>query len=158
AGNVLTRTIAGTVAPGASGPLANTATVAAAGATGKNSAKHSATHTDTPRPSQANLGVTKTGPASVLPGGSLTYTLTVSNAGPSDALDVTVSDPTPAGLPFVSNTGDCTTSFPCTLAALPVGATRTITATFDVPPGYTAPAPIVNTATVSSSATDAEPS
>ena len=35
-----------------------------------------------------------------------------------------------------------------------MGATRTITATFDVPSGYTAPAPIVNTATVSSTATD----
>jgi uncharacterized repeat protein (TIGR01451 family) len=71
-------------------------------------------------------GITKTGPASVLPGGTVNYTLTVSNAGPSDALDVTVSDPTPSGLTFVSNTGDCTTSFPCTLGALTVGATRTI--------------------------------
>ena len=78
----------------------------------------------------------------------------MSNAGPSDALDVTVSDPTPSGLTFVSNTGDCTTPFPCTLATVPAGATRTITATFEVPPGYTSPAPIVNTATVSSPATD----
>ena len=154
AGNVLTITISGTVSSGASGTLTNTATVAAAGATDTNPANDSATDTSSPGTSQANLGITKTGPASVLPGGSVTYTLTVSNAGPSDALDVTVSDPTPSGLTFVSNAGDCTTPFPCTLAAVPVGATRTITATFDVPPGYTAPAPIVNTATVSSAATD----
>ena len=154
AGNVLTITISGTVSSGASGALANTATVAAAGATDTNPANDSATDTSSPGTSQANLGITKTGPASILPGGSLTYTLTVSNAGPSDALDVTVSDPTPSGLAFVSNAGDCTTPFPCTLAAVPVGATRTITATFIVPPGYTAPAPIVNTATVSSAATD----
>ena len=154
AGNVLTITINGTVSSGASGALANTATVAAAGATDSNLANDSATDTSSPGTSQANLGITKTGPVSILPGGSLIYTLTVSNAGPSDALDVTVSDPTPSGLAFVSNAGDCTTPFPCTLAAVPVGATRTITATFDVPPGYTAPAPIVNTATVSSAATD----
>ena len=154
AGNVLTITISGTVSSGASGPLANTATVAAAGATDTNPANNSATDTSSPGTSQANLGITKTGPASVLPGGTVNYTLTVSNAGPSDALDVTVSDPTPSGLTFVSNTGDCTTPFPCTLGTLPVGATRTITATFDVPSGYTSPAPIVNTATVSSPATD----
>ena len=154
AGNALTITISGTVSPAASGPLTNTATVAAAGATDTNPANDSATDTSSPGTSQADLGITKTGPASVLPGGSVTYTLTVSNAGPSDAPDVTVSDPTPGGLTFVSNTGDCTTPFPCTLAALPVGATRTITATFDVPSGYTSPAPIVNTATVSSPATD----
>ena len=93
AGNVLTITISGTVSSGASGTLANTATVAAAGATDTNPANDSATDTSSPGTSQANLGITKTGPASVLPGGSLTYTLTVSNAGPSDALDVTVSDP-----------------------------------------------------------------
>ena len=154
AGNVLTITISGTVSSGASGTLTNTATVAAVGATDTNPGNNSATDTSSPGTSQANLGITKTGPASVLPGGTVNYTLTVSNAGPSDAPDVTVSDPTPSGLTFVSNAGDCTTSFPCTLGALPVGATRTITATFDVPSGYTAPAPILNTATVSSTATD----
>ena len=122
AGNVLTITVSGTVSPGASGPLANTATVAAAGATDTNPANDSAIDTDSPGTSQANLGITKTGPASVLPGGTVTYTLNVTNAGPSDALDVTVSDPTPTGLAFVSNTGACTTPFPCTLAAVPVGA------------------------------------
>jgi uncharacterized repeat protein (TIGR01451 family) len=95
--------------------------------------------------------------ASVLPGGTLVYTLSVTNAGPSDAVDVTVSDPTPTGLTFVTNTGDCTTPFPCTLATVPVGVTRTISAAFDVPSGYTSPAPIVNTATVSSPATDPAP-
>ena len=65
-------------------------------------------------------------------------------------LGVTVADPTPPGLTFVSNAGDCTTVFPCNLGALPAGATRTITATFAVPSGYTTPNPIANTATVSS--------
>ena len=66
-----------------------------------------------------------------------------------------VADPTPPGLTFVSNAGDCTTAFPCALGTLPAGATRTITATFAIPPGYTTPDPIANTATVSSPTPDA---
>ena len=156
AGNVLTITVAGTIGSTTSGSLSNTATVAAAGATDTNPGNDSATDTDSPGTSLANLGISKTGPASVLPGGTVTYTLNVTNAGPSDALDVTVSDPTPTGLTFVSNTGACATPFPCTLAAVPVGAVRTIIATYDVTPGHTSPAPLVNTATVSSGATDSD--
>ena len=85
----------------------------------------------------------------------MVYTITVTNAGPSDATGVTLTDPTPPGLTFVSNAGDCTTAFPCTLGTLPPAATRTITATFAVPSGYTTPNPIVNTATVTSATPDA---
>ena len=83
-------------------------------------------------------------------GTNIVYTITVTNAGPSDATGVTLTDPTPPGLTFVSNAGDCTTAFPCNLGTLPPGATRTITATFAIPSGYTTPNPIANTATVSS--------
>jgi uncharacterized repeat protein (TIGR01451 family) len=48
---------------------------------------------------------------------------------------VVVSDATPTGLVFGSNAGACTTAFPCALGIVPAGATRTITATFTVPPG-----------------------
>jgi uncharacterized repeat protein (TIGR01451 family) len=83
-------------------------------------------------------------------GTNVVYTITVTNAGPSDATGVTLTDPTPPGLTFVSNAGDCTTAFPCNLGTVPAGATRTITATFGIPSGYTTPNPIANTATVSS--------
>ena len=67
-----------------------------------------------------------------------------------------VGNPTPAGLTFVSNSGDCTTPFPCSLGTLTTGQTRTITATFavdaDVGPGT-----VVNTATVSSPTMDPAP-
>ena len=55
----------------------------------------------------------------------------------------------------MSNAGDCTTAFPCDLGTLPRAATRTITATFAIPAAYTAPNPIANTATVSSTTPDA---
>ena len=83
------------------------------------------------------------------------YTITVTNAGPSDAAGVTFVDPTPPGLTFVSNAGDCTTAFPCDLGTLPRATARTITATFAIPAGYTTPNPIANTATVSSPTPDA---
>ena len=69
-------------------------------------------------------------------GANVTYTILVRNHGPSDATGVIVSDPTPAGLTFVGNTGDCTTAFPCALGTIPAGQTRTIVATFLVPTGY----------------------
>ena len=86
---------------------------------------------------------------------NLIYTITVTNSGPSDAAGVVVSDATPAGLVFVSNTGDCTTAFPCALGVVPAGATRTITATFSVPITYPGVGPIVNLASVSTTTPDA---
>jgi uncharacterized repeat protein (TIGR01451 family) len=48
-----------------------------------------------------------------VPGTNAVYTITVTNAGPSSADGVVVADAMPAGLLFVSNTGDCVTAFPC---------------------------------------------
>ena len=103
----------------------------------------------------ADLLVAKDGPLTAVAGTNIDYTITVTNAGPSDATGVTLADPTPPGLTFVSNRGACTTAFPCDLGTLPPRATRTITATFAIPAGYTTPNPIANTATVSSPTPDA---
>src|SRR4029077_17453379 len=97
------------------------------------------------------LRITKEGPLNAVAGTNVVYTITVTNVGPSDATRVTLVDPTPPGLTFVANAGDCTTAFPCDLGTLPRATTRTIAATFAVPAGYTTPNPIANTATVSSS-------
>src|SRR5262249_48592326 len=105
----------------------------------------------------ADVSITKTGPASVVPGNNAVYTVVVTNAGPSTANDVEVSDPTPPGLMFVSNSGACTTAFPCALGTLAPGASRTITTTFTVPLGYTTPNPIAQTASVASSTSDPTP-
>ena len=145
-------TATGTVDPAATGVLVNSAQVLPpAGHANRTSAI--ATDSD-PITARADLGITKTGPASIVAGNPLVYTITVTNTGPSDAAGVVVSDATPTGLVFVSNTGDCTTAFPCALGVVPAGATRTITATFDVPITYPGLGPIVNVASVSSTTPD----
>jgi hypothetical protein len=78
----------------------------------------------------------------------------VTNSGPATVENVTVSDPTPTGLTFVSNSGACTTVFPCALGALAAGQQRVITTTLTVPQGYAGPDPIRNVATVTSTTAD----
>ena len=149
--------VTGLIAPNATGLLVNTATVAApAGALDPDTANNTATSSVALTPS-ATLQIAKDGPANAVAGTNVVYSITVTNAGPSDATGVTLADPTPPGLTFVSNAGDCTIAFPCDLGTLPPAATRTITATFAVPSGYTTPNPIVNTATVSSATPPAVP-
>jgi uncharacterized repeat protein (TIGR01451 family) len=99
------------------------------------------------------LSIVKTGPAITQAGQQIVFTIVVTNTGPVVANGVTVTDPTPAGLTFVSNAGDCTTAFPCALGTMAVGETRTITVTLMVPMAYAGPNPIINTATVSSTST-----
>jgi uncharacterized repeat protein (TIGR01451 family) len=110
----------------------------------------------------ADLAITKTGPATAIPGNAISYTITVTNNGPSDAAAVTVTDVTPTGLSFVSATpsaGSCsgTSTMTCTLGTMVAAQTRTIVVVYNVPAGYTTPDPIVNTATVSSSTNDSNP-
>jgi large repetitive protein len=105
----------------------------------------------------ADLRVTKTGPATVVAGTQATYTIEIVNLGPSDAQGVTLADPTPTWLVFVSASAPCAGGFPCPLGALVAGASRTVTATFAVPPAYASPDPIVNTATVAATTPDPVP-
>jgi uncharacterized repeat protein (TIGR01451 family) len=102
-GGSITYTITVNVPSGYTGDLVNTATVTAPnGVTDNNQNNNTDTETDLQN-SVANLKITKTGaPDPVIIGQTLTYTITVTNDGPSDAQNVTVSDPLPAGLTFVS--------------------------------------------------------
>jgi uncharacterized repeat protein (TIGR01451 family) len=151
-GGTVTFTVTGTISADAIGLLVNTASAfPPAGVTDPNSSNNTDSDLLTP---EADLSIAKSGPATTVAGTSVVYTIVVTNIGPSNAADVRVTDVTPAGLTFVSNSGDCVTAFPCDLGTLPPNQSRTITATFDLPPTYTAPDPIVNTATVSSPTTD----
>ena len=142
-GSTLTITIAGTIAPDATGDLVNTATVAAGGgATDTNPANNSATDTDTPGTPQVDLAVAKNdGQTTYVPGTPISYTITVTNAGPSTANGVSLADTVPAAITdvtvncAVTGTGDCgtngsagnTVSF--TDASLAPGAANALTLT-----------------------------
>jgi large repetitive protein len=102
-------------------------------------------------PETADLSITKTGPASVRPGDPVTYTLVVTNRGPSTTVDTIVEDELPAGTTFVSastSRGTCTGGavVVCDLGPLDVEhankATIVIVVTSSCSP------PIVNTAHV----------
>jgi uncharacterized repeat protein (TIGR01451 family) len=132
--------------------VTNTATVSSATTPDPTPGNNSATKT-TSITGSADLAITKSGPASSTAGSPIVYTITVTNNGPSDAAAVTVTDPTPAGASFVSNSGACTTSFPCALGTMTPGQTKTITSTFTTPANFTGTS-LSNTAAVTSTTSD----
>jgi len=141
-----------TIAPGAAGSvITNTATVSST-TTDPTAGNNTAAKT-TSITGSADISITKSGPASSTPGSTLSYTITVTNNGPSDAAAVNVSDATPANTTFVSNSGACTTAFPCALGTMTAGQSMTITSTFTVSPAFTGSS-IANSATVTSATSD----
>ena len=120
-----TATFALTVATaaGAASAVTNTATISSA-TVDANAANNSASATTSLGASQADLGVTLTGPASVAPGANVAYTVTVSNAGPGPAQAAAWTDALPAGTTFVSLSQASGSAFACTVPA--VGANGSV--------------------------------
>src|SRR5262249_59731416 len=82
-----------TAAPNTQGTVTNTATIEPDGAPGGLPPFQVSAPVDvTP---VADLEIEKTGPATTTPGTDVTYTLTVTNNGPSDVADATINDHTP---------------------------------------------------------------
>ena len=108
----------------------------------------------------ANLSVTKSdGATTVVAGTNLTYSLTVANAGPSEAQSFSLVDAVPTGTMFVSLTAPagytCTTpavggtgTATCTRPILPVGLGGAFTLVVNVGSGVAAGSTITNKATV----------
>ncbi|HEU4455302.1 MAG TPA: IPTL-CTERM sorting domain-containing protein [Longimicrobium sp.] len=150
ADTVLTNTATVTADSGDLDPSDNTATITTQATATSN---YSLTLTDTPDP--------------VLAGANLTYTLTVTNAGPGSAQTVSFSDPLPAGTTFQSLSGpgtwSCSTpsvgasgTVSCSIATLGVGSavfTITVQVGAFVPGGTT----LTNTASLSSATADSAP-
>jgi len=106
----------------------------------------------------ADLAVMKSdSPDPVLAGSTLTYTVQVTNSGPSDAVNVVVTDTLPVGVTFESTSGcnEDPDGLPtCTLGGLAVGASTSylITVSVDAETVGT----ITNTATVSADTPDGD--
>ncbi|MDI6051349.1 DUF11 domain-containing protein, partial [Flavobacterium sp. XS2P24] len=137
----------------ATGSYANTATIAANEAD-PTPGNNTATSTPVPVP-QSNVSVAKTvdNPTPNV-GSNVIFTLTASNAGPSSATGVSVTDALPAGYTFVSSTASTGTYTSGTgvwsVGTLANGASATlnITATVNATGSY------VNTATITANEAD----
>ena len=109
----------------------------------------------------ADLSISKTvTPKPLTAGAPASYAITVTNGGPSDAQNVTITDtldPVLTGTTPTATTGACTISgqvVRCVVPTLPAGTS--VTATIPVAVSPTAAGPITNTATVASP-TDSTP-
>lgn len=150
----------------ASGTLSNTATISGPNAD-TNPGNNSATAVTTVT-AIADLSVNKTGPATANAGTNITYTVTLTNNGPSNAANVALTDTVPANTTFVSEsqttgpTFSCTTppaggtgTVNCSIASLAPGS-ATFSITVHISPGA-AGAVISNTANATATTTDSNP-
>ena len=126
----------------------NTATVA--GDQGDDDPSNDSASASTTVGPAADLAIVKTGPATVAAGRTVTWTLTASNAGPSTATGVRVSDALPAGVELMSATpsqGSCTGAVECALGTLASGSAAQIQVVARVPAALEG-VTLVNRATV----------
>jgi uncharacterized repeat protein (TIGR01451 family) len=136
------------------GPQTNSAT--ATSAVSDPDATNSTGSDTTTVTTSADLSVAKTdGVSTVVAGGGSTYTFTItaSNAGPSDATSVSLADTWPGGYSrgtVTPSQGTCSgsPSFTCALGTIVKGASATVTVTYTVP--NTTSANQTNTVAVSS--------
>ena len=137
------------IASGTSGTTFNSASVTAAEPETL-AANNSTTHSTTSRQA-ADLALTKSAPASIVPGNPLAWTLTITNNGPAASNGAQVTDTLPAGVTFVSASPGCAFAagtVTCTLGALANGASTNLTINVTVNTPYTGANPLVNSATV----------
>src|SRR5262249_9921417 len=168
AGATVTFTYTVQVSPAATGTLDNTASVTApTGTTDPTPGNNSANDKDTLTP-QADLAITKTdGVTQVVPGTSTTYTIVVSNNGPSAVTGASVSDLLPTGVTSATwmatdSSGGGSVTGPTsgsgalsTTVDLPVNASVTFTFTVQIDPS--AIGTLENTATVTAPTRTTDP-
>src|SRR5205823_2370018 len=97
----------------------------------------------------ADLAIAKSAPATASAGTDITYSLTVTNIGPSTSSGGTVTDVLPAQVSFVSASAGSTNAagtVTCNVGTLAPGATQPFTIVVHINPAATGP--IANTATV----------
>lgn len=141
--------------------VTNTATAATASQFDTDSSNNIAS-VQTTLANNADVGITKTAPATANAGGTLAWTLTASNAGPDAAANVAISDTLPAGTTFVSVSNApgiaCTTpavgsggTVVCSATTLASGASFVVTLTAQVADSTPDGSTVGNIASVASS-------
>ncbi|MBT8403842.1 MAG: DUF11 domain-containing protein, partial [Gemmatimonadetes bacterium] len=149
-------TVNATIPATASGPATNRARVAATTADPTTANDRDAVTTTIA--TAADLSVAKTGAAVDTAGTAISWTVQATNAGPSDAAGVVVSDTLPAGFTFVSATGGGTYSAPTNAVTWTVGtladgaSTPVYTVNATIP--ATASGPATNRARVAATTAD----
>ena len=162
--NTRTMTITVKVLPGTRGVMHNDARVFSA--TFDDDLSNNLATVATDVTGSADLSITKLdSPDPVIAGNSLTYTIVVTNNGPSTAEDVTITDTLPAGTTFVSGVNGngqqvCalvqSATVVCDLDDLEPGATATVYLTVQVEPSVP-PGTLTNTVQVASATSDPNP-
>ena len=148
--------VTASIDPSATGNLTNSATVSSSTAD-PNPANNTGT-TTTPLAPSADLEIEKIGTDPIVAGGANSYTLTVTNNGPSTATAVAINDPLPADLSGVtasSTGGPCMVAagtVSCTATQLTVGATDVVSIGATLAASHTGN--LVNTASVTSATAD----
>jgi len=150
AGDAATFTITFNIDPSVLGTVSNDVTVSST-TTDPDGNNNDASETTTVN-DEADMAIAKTGPGSAVPGTSVTFTVDVTNGGPSDARDVDVSEAPPPDYSFDSATAPCGGGFPCDLGTLTPGQTVSFDVTYSIEPGATGD--LTNSVSVTTSATD----
>src|SRR5579864_1812896 len=111
----------------------------------------------------ADIGVTKSGPATVAPNANVTYTITYANNGPDGASNVNMTDSLPPGEAFVdanffgsppATACGIGSTISCSTSSMPSGSGVGLTVTASVASGVADGTVLSNTASVSSSTAD----
>ncbi len=164
AGGSQTVTIVATVPPSTADGTTLTNTAVASSDDPDSDPTNDQGQTDTDVAKVADLRIDKQRTATaVIAGQPVSYDLVVVNDGPSDAVNVVVTDGVPAGLTFDAGASSAACSvaagtITCTTALLAPTSSSTFTVTFDVPSTALDGAALTNTANVSSDTTDPDPS
>jgi len=141
-----------TVNSSVTGTISNSAIVTAT-TTDTNTVNNTASE-ETTVTTEADLSVAKSAnPSTVIAGHNLTYTIAITNNGPSDATGVTLTDTLPAELAFGTASAGCTHEpsehrVICNIGSRISHATATITTTGTVTSPLPNGTPLINTATI----------
>ena len=103
----------------------------------------------------ADLSITKSAPAQVTAGSTLSYTITVTNTGPSDATNIVVTDTLPSGVTYAGSTVPCSgTPLSCNAGHLGEGESTSFTINVTVSGSVASGTTLTNTASVAADQQD----